>query len=438
MKVDFSYDEGRAPKNYSELSKMPFLEISPKDTKNRFVPCLAVYGPNASGKTNILEAMETYLCIVRNSVIGNSLCFPSNLNKGCDPVVEHIRLHAGYFPNELNKKYNSTTFELEFFVGRDKYRHLIEYNNVEIIREMLFKGNCVIYKIDNTSDADKYNFGCIAKANREYGYAKIKSILNVECSERKGDNYLQKRVFFSVLAENYAGLSEDINDAFSQYKKMIVFQLYNDITEEALRLCNESYPGDNIFNKVCELIQKFDIDILSMEPSSKKRIVVPEVGMTDLDLEKYYTMKTYHKDIDGNRVVFDMRRNESNGTNVLFGLIYFLMTEVLDSGTTMIIDELDTSLHPLIVAEIVNIFKSRRYNKKNAQLIFTTQCADILDRDVLRISEVALVNKTLKKGSTIVRISDFKDDPNFKYIRTADFRKLYLDGVFSGIPFPYI
>jgi AAA15 family ATPase/GTPase len=400
MKVDFSYDGGRAPKGYKEMYKMPFLEISPKDTKNRFVPCMAICGPNASGKTNILKAMETYINIVKTSEVDKL-----------------------YSPNKLNGKCNSTTFELEFFIGRDKYWHLIEYSS-EIKREMLFKGDCIIYKIDNTSYADKYDFNYITAVNKDYDYGKIKSILHVECSEKIAGSYLQRRVFLSVLAQKYQGLSEDIDNAFNQYEKIAVFLSSSDITEEALRLCNESYPGDNVLNKVCELIRKFDMDILSMEPAY--------VG-------KYYTVKTYHKSADGIEIPFDMRRDESKGTNVLFGFIYFLMTIVLNSGAKMIIDELDNSLHPLIVAEIVNIFKSRRYNKKNAQLIFTIQCADILDRDVLGISEVAFVNKTLKKGSTIERISDFKDDPNFKYIRnTADFRKLYLDGVFSGIPFPYV
>ncbi|MCA6070703.1 MAG: hypothetical protein LE180_06335, partial [Endomicrobium sp.] len=76
---------------------------------------------------------------------------------------------------------------------------------------------------------------------------------------------------------------------------------------------------------------------------------------------------------------------------------------------------------------------------KNAQLVFTTHCTDILEADILRFLEVATVNKNLNEGSTIRRISDFKDSLEFKNIRnTTDFRKLYLQGVFKGIPFPYI
>jgi AAA15 family ATPase/GTPase len=60
MKVDFSYAEGKAPSNYQKLSKIPFLEISSKNKRNRIVPCMSIYGANASGKTNIIKALAIY------------------------------------------------------------------------------------------------------------------------------------------------------------------------------------------------------------------------------------------------------------------------------------------------------------------------------------------------------------------------------------------
>ncbi|MCA6072160.1 MAG: ATP-binding protein [Endomicrobium sp.] len=149
-------------------------------------------------------------------------------------------------------------------------------------------------------------------------------------------------------------------------------------------------------------------------------------------------MDSYHKDTNNNEVDFDFFNDESNGTKVLFGLMYKIL-EVLADGKVLIIDEIDRSIHPLVFAKIIEIFKDKDYNTKNTQLVFTTHCTDILEADILRLSEVATVNKNLNERSTIRRISDFKDSHEFKNIRnTTDFRKLYLQGFFKGIPFPYI
>ncbi|MCA6069946.1 MAG: ATP-binding protein, partial [Endomicrobium sp.] len=115
MKIDFSYAEGKAPNNYCTLPKIPFLEIN---KENRFIPSMAIYGPNASGKTNIIRAFGTYKSLIRE-----------------------VTIDVLYFPNKLNKKYNTTIFEIEFFIGKNKYIHFVEYDNNEIKKESLCKGN---------------------------------------------------------------------------------------------------------------------------------------------------------------------------------------------------------------------------------------------------------------------------------------------------------
>ena len=105
----------------------------------------------------------------------------------------------------------------------------------------------------------------------------------------------------------------------------------------------------------------------------------------------------------------------------------------LENGLTLCIDELDKSLHSRLLIEIVRMFKDKRYNKTNAQLVFTAHNTDVLDDDLMRISEVGFINKTEKTGSTIKRISDFDGKRNVN-----NFRKQYLDGLFAGVPYPYI
>ncbi|MFA7672051.1 MAG: AAA family ATPase, partial [Sphaerochaetaceae bacterium] len=124
--------------------------------------------------------------------------------------------------------------------------------------------------------------------------------------------------------------------------------------------------------------------------------------------------------------------NESLGTKKLAPLLALILY-VLDNGLVLVIDEIGNSIHSLLLAEMIRLFKDKRYNKSNAQLIFTTHNTDVMDHELMRISEIGIINKTLKKGTTIVRVSDFDGIRN-----VTRFRKQYLDGRFSGIPFPYI
>jgi len=426
MKVDFSYAEKKAPNQYDKLTKIPFLEI---DKDNRFIPSLAIYGANASGKTNIIRAFSDYKTLIHKS-----------------------KIKGFYFPNKLNRKYTTAIFEIEFFVDKDKYRHFVEYDNESIKKENLYKNKKIIYEIDNMLQQN--NFENIATA--EYDKNKITAILNVECSQQTEQSvYIQNKVFLSVIAKQYSGLNTDITNTYKAINDIFVSGS-NDFVANALEKCN--LENDiSLLEKTAHFIKKFDIDISKIQPVVKKfpaADIFPESMINQLDAldeagQKQFkynskehivyneTIDVYHKDIDNTEVVFNFYE-ESSGTQLLFGLMYTIL-KALDSGRTLIIDEIDKSIHPLIFAKITELFKDRDYNTKNAQLIFTTHCTDILEMDILRISEVATINKTLNNGSTITRISDFKYTEKFKNIRnTTDFRKLYLQGTFNGIPYAYI
>ena len=96
-------------------------------------------------------------------------------------------------------------------------------------------------------------------------------------------------------------------------------------------------------------------------------------------------------------------------------------------------DELDRSLHPFILISLIKLFKSKRYNKTSAQLVFTAHDPTPLDDDLLRVSEVGIIDKTVAEGTSFRRLCDYKGTRN-----VSNFRKQYLSGVYSGIPFPYI
>jgi AAA15 family ATPase/GTPase len=200
---------------------------------------------------------------------------------------------------------------------------------------------------------------------------------------------------------------------------------------------------DQALAEIVDLVRKLDIDIKDIhmkleEVDKSKGIPVNAIYRELLDKEQYEVVDivSNHTNVNGNVVLFDFMSEESEGTIRLAGLIG-LMLFALKGGHVLLVDELDCSLHSLLLRELIRLFKDKRYNTMGAQLIFTTHNTDILDDSNLRVSEVAIVRKILQRGSMIRRIVDFKND-GMDVRNVTNFRKQYLDGFYSGVPHPAI
>ena len=143
-------------------------------------------------------------------------------------------------------------------------------------------------------------------------------------------------------------------------------------------------------------------------------------------------VKLLHEDTEGNIKTLDFVTEESDGTKVVAALLGVCLW-ALETGRTLFVDELDRSLHPFILLSLIKLFKSKRYNRTNAQLVFTVHDPTPLDGDLLRVSEVGIVDKKPASGTEFRRLCEYKGTRN-----VFNFRKQYLSGVYSGVPFPYI
>lgn len=147
-----------------------------------------------------------------------------------------------------------------------------------------------------------------------------------------------------------------------------------------------------------------------------------------------FQINATHKNVAGSPTLLNFLKHESAGTQRLAGLVGLILY-ALNTGGVFLVDELECSLHPLLMREIVLLFKKRRYNRKGAQLIFTTHNTDILDDSILRISEIALVRKNVANGTLVRRLVDAKKDGE-DIRNVTNFRKQYLAGFYSGVPHP--
>lgn len=404
--LDLRYGERKAPNGYMQMSRYPFLQdaqvASPENPSLplRVAPTLAIYGANACGKSTIVEAVQEMLGMLWWDHYDDKL-----------PVWK---------PNRLHPELHLSAFTIQFITEGKLYEYSFSYDNTGVRHEMLKAQDAVIFELHH--DTRAYNVKAIATP--DYPEQRIQAIIDTECRDTIGTGY---RLFFRTIARRYAGLSTDIRNAYaylgSIYTCTLVFnRMLTPFALDALALHQENASRDTALQEIMPYIRKFDLDIIDMEFTDEKQ------AKSDSPCG---SLCARHRCADGSTVLFPFHE-ESNGTQVLFGLLGFLL-RALKTGSVAIIDEIDQSIHPHLLAALIRLFADKENNPKGAQLIFTAHNTEPLAKEQLRVSEVGIVTKNLKEGTVIRRLCDYRGVRN-----VHDFQTMYLNGHFSGIPFPEI
>lgn len=412
LKLDFSYGEGKAPNGYQDQEIIPFIEAP---NKQRLVPCMAFFGANASGKTNILKAFGALKKLLR----------------------EGGPLSDVYEPNLLNPKFLNSTFALEFIMEGEFYAYRITYDATEIREESLLKNGKPIYAIRHL----KAEFSQKILSDT-YSEQKLSDILRVECSDGDGR---QTKLFLHRIGLAYIGLHTDLKNAFVYFKDSLKFYTNEHpiLLPFSVELLASDLGGNETaaLREITDLVRRLDIDIATIEIIQKE--LPPNESLRagsilrlnhETGAKHAVNITATHNDVTGNPTLFDFIKHESAGTQRLAGLVGLIL-HALKMGGVLLVDELECSLHPLLMREIVLLFKKRRYNINGAQLIVTTHNTDILDDSILRVSEIALVRKTTTNGTMVRRLIDAKNDGE-DIRNVTNFRKQYLAGFYAGIPHP--
>ena len=425
--IDLEYGEAKAPNGYKAAERLPFLGYG---VNGRIVPCLAVYGANAAGKSNLMEAVA---------------------------LLKHLAADAGatvatcYSPNKLTDMVLPTEFKVEYIQEEKQYTYRIAFNADQVVNEELSDDEGHIFRITG----EEVSFERLAKKDSVYNDDKFKEILSVECTSQGK----QKTALLNKLINSYASLNKPIKDAGAFFLCELQFlatdTLLGIIPEAVKMLAKLQGDKENAENlameEILETVRQLDIDIrdisiveqkvsmqdlVKLDPRRhilKKQIVNGERSMSIIDIT------TRHSDINGQSVEFNFLREESEGTKKLVACVALFLLAV-KLGRVVFIDEMDRSLHPLLLKELLKFFTARRYNVKKAQLVFTSHTTELLEDETLRISEIGILSKTLKTGTLLKRLSDIKkEEGTQRGIRNEyNHRLAYLDGYYSGVPFPSI
>ena len=368
----------------------------------KILPVAAVYGANASGKSNVYAAFEYMTDYVVNSF------------KYGDEVknFDEIRPHPFLFDKESAQA--DTSFEVYFTVPGDKTEKSYNYGfcvgQKGITEEWLnykaktaSKYKSIFYRDENTLDLSG-----IPKASREnISIALEKQVLIVSLGAKLRVTKC-KLVRDWFLNNEFADFGNVINNFFM------------------LRVLPEGFVDDEkVQEKVVKFFASFDETIKGFE--------VTRLPQQDDSKDEYFKIDALHKMIGSNELAKIPLQDESAGTLKMFAL-YPELQEVLNHGGVFFIDELNARLHPLLVRNFILTFLNLENNVNHAQLVFTTHDTWQLSNRLLRRDEIWFTEKDEDGLSTLYSLAEFIDEDGSRIRKDESYEKNYLLGKYGAIP----
>lgn len=356
----------------------------------------AIYGANASGKSNLFKILTYVVLMLRAS---NSYDINAKL-----PLVPFK------FDNKcLNKP---SEFEIKFIVDEIRYVYGFVADTNKIYEEYLYYyPNGRETKIFDRSNINEYSYS--QKDEKVLKEIESKNAPNkFYLATATNWNYEKTKPAYDFLT-NGIGTCANLEEL-----KNLAFNIY------------EANPN-NLKEFALDFLKKTDFNI---EDYSVSKVDIPPeflAGIPDFiaktmpDKPKAYQALFKHKNSD-NYLSLD---EESLGTQVVFAFIPFL-ADTLKNKKVLIIDELDKSLHPYLVQYIVEMFNDSEINRNGSQLIFNTHDTNLLDLNTLRRDQIWFTEKDNENG-----VSDLYPLSDFSVRKQENVEKGYMLGRYGAVPF---
>ena len=394
----------------------------PLSEKLRLLKSAVIYGPNASGKTNILRGLYVLKDIIMTS---------ASQRQANDKLrVEPFRLDSQFIDKP-------TSFEIIFIQDNIRYQYFLSLDINRIYEESLIaypKGRAQCwYTREYDAENNNYNwyFGPKLKGDK----AIIKNFVrpnSLFLSHATQNNHQQLTSVFNWFREKIYILDLDSN--IPGFSGTYTASMCNTNPENINLVIQFLAAADiDIYNvkiKTRKLEEAIEIDSSNRKESeSNLRDILDRVSTTYLVEKelKVYSVITLRKMNDSENLVEFSIRDESDGTQRLFSIIGPCL-DALTKGKIIIIDELSRSFHPSLSMLIANTF-NQKANDNSAQLLFTTHDTTLLDKTIFRRDQIWFTEKNDNRATELYPLIDFKPCKN------ESLQKGYLQGRYGAIPF---
>ena len=401
-------------KNFKSFRDEAVLDLSATDIETfsdrvvklgneNLLTVAAIYGANASGKSNVYAAFS----YMSNYVVQSFMFGEGDEEQDLQSKLTPFLFDAQSLDAE-------SSFEIYFTIPLDKtgkvYNYGFSLNKGGIVEEWFNskartakEARTIFYRNSTDRALDLSGIPNNSRDNIKVALEKQVLISSLGAKLKVEKCKLIRDWFFSNELANFSDF---------------YFNFFNN------NLPNNFINDRNVQKRVVDYLASFDDHI--------KDFKIEKLPNIDKHMQSSaYTIRSLHRMIGTDAMAELPLHDESEGTLKMFRL-YPYIQKVMEKGSLFIVDELNARLHPLLVRNFVLTFLDPKINKNHAQLIFTTHDTWHLSNNLLREDEIWFVEKDQNGISSLYSLSDFKD--NVKTGDTADYEELYLTGRYGAIP----
>ncbi|MBI5646911.1 MAG: ATP-binding protein [Ignavibacteriae bacterium] len=382
--------------------------------KLRFLKAAALYGANAAGKSNILEA----LFFLKDFAVRVAFDRAQGIGTGTQP----FKLHTDWVQRP-------SRFEITFSNAGIRYVYGLALTSERVVEEYLdaYPKGQAQYWFRRHYDADS---GVMTWSNSDTHFRGTRELM-----EKTRDNvsFLSVAAFFNT---------EKLLPVYTWFKEGLQFMALgaDSLSDPSTTLT--LYQDEKYKSRIVRLLSTADTGIVAMRVnvrpvdnnSNEGRRIISRVAEQEnfssvvKAAVQEIIIECGHRAAEDGFVSLSMPGEESDGTVRYFSLLGPLL-QAIEQGRLLIIDELDTSLHPLLVREVLRMAQSEAVNNTGAQLVFTTHNPLLLDLTLLRRDQIWFAEKNSEGATSLYPLTDFKPRKDEALTRG------YLVGRYGGIPF---
>lgn len=396
-----------------------------------FLRYSAIYGANGSGKSNLIKSISLLETIVEDGKLPSEIDdFKFKLDE------ENLKL-----PISLGA---------EFIANNNAYFYTITFDNGKILNEYLAHSNKdndeLIFERNINDDIQRIEFyKDYYKTEKEKLFAEVlaeklvqpNELLITFLSKKYPEDFKSVKTVFNWFDDTLVIIKPDAKPggiahildkdvSILDFANKFIPSLNTGISEIEI----EKKKLEDFFGKEGAKLRKKLIEDLKNEPNKLSVATHSETGeevalVYENDEIIAKRLITKHTNSLGNSIEFNLGQ-ESDGTKRLIDYIPAFQ-EIISNDKVYIIDEIERSIHPMTIKEIVT--KLTLDEQVKGQLIFSTHESNLLDQNILRPDEIWFAQKDIDGSSKIYSLSDFKIH------NTIDIENGYLKGRFGGIPF---
>ncbi len=370
--------------------------ITDKTDGEKFLPVLAIYGPNGGGKSTVLEALNFLrMQVLRPYMLSQMEC-ESQIGRTAK-MMHKWELGEKYHKFAPECKDRPINMDILFRTSGKQYRYQISRIHNEIVEENLYRQ--IIGKKDAEIIFERSTEECVLGEELEdIPVKKLKSTMPL----------------LAHVAINYT--LQSIEEVIAWFLD-INFLNYDSFKQECrLVLPNAKREQEKLF----EMLQKMDISIVDVRVEKD----------VDGNIENIYTKHRLEKG-----GIFEIPfEEESSGTRKLFSCLAEMM-DCLKAGTLMVADELDAKLHPKLLQYVIELFTNPKTNKKGAQLLLTSHDITTMTPEVFRRDEIWFCALNPQNASKLYSLVSFKKENGQIPRNDEAYGKQYLEGRYGADPY---